>query len=56
MDTYKSGVADKALEHGAEIINEDSYFFWTFNPQAVPEPELKILEAQFGDWLYSLAK
>ena len=22
VDTYKSGVADKALEHGAEIIND----------------------------------
>src|SRR5882724_10975321 len=24
VDTYKSGVADKALEHGAEIINDPS--------------------------------
>ncbi len=36
---------------GLEIINEDSYFFWTFNPDAIPDPELHLLEAQFGDWL-----
>ncbi len=36
---------------GLEIINEDSYFFWTFNPDAIPDPELRLLEAQFGDWL-----
>jgi len=36
---------------GLEIINEDSYFFWTFNANAVPDPELRLLEAQFGDWL-----
>ncbi len=36
---------------GLEIINEDSYFFWTFNADAIPDPELRLVEAQFGDWL-----
>jgi hypothetical protein len=36
---------------GLEIINEDSYFFWTFNPNAVPDAELKIVEGQFGAWV-----
>ena len=31
VDTYKSGVAEKAIEHGAEIINEPSNL--TFDPQ-----------------------
>lgn len=28
VDTYKSGVAEKALEHGAEIINDPSGVLW----------------------------
>lgn len=36
---------------GLEIINEDSYLFWTFSEQNIPDPEMKILEAKFGDWL-----
>ena len=31
VDTYKSGVAEKAIEHGAEIINDPSNL--TFDPQ-----------------------
>jgi len=31
VDTYKSGVAEKALEHGAEIVNDPSAL--TFDPQ-----------------------
>jgi hypothetical protein len=36
---------------GLEILNEDSYLFWTFSADAIPDPELRLLEAQFGDWL-----
>ncbi len=36
---------------GVEILNEDSYFFWTFSPDRIPDAQLKILEQQFGDWL-----
>ena len=35
-----------------EMVNEDSYLFWTFTPYAnIPEPQMAILEKQFGDWL-----
>ncbi|WP_435015699.1 hypothetical protein TA3x_003245 [Tundrisphaera sp. TA3] len=36
---------------GLELVNEDSYLFWTFNDQNLPEPERRLLEAQFGEWL-----
>jgi hypothetical protein len=40
----------------AEMYNEDSSLFWTFNPDAgnksnLPEPQRALLERQFGDWL-----
>lgn len=40
----------------AEMINEDSTLFWTFNPDAtansnIPEPQRATLERRFGDWL-----
>lgn len=35
-----------------ELVNEDSYFFWTFNPyETIPAPQMKILEEQFSAWL-----
>lgn len=42
--------AEPAL-FGAEIQNEDSFFFWTFNEQNIPDAQLRILEKQFGEWL-----
>lgn len=36
---------------GFEIQNEDSFFFWTFSEQSLPEPQLNLLESQFGLWL-----
>jgi hypothetical protein len=42
---------DEPAVAGLEIINEDSYFFWTFNPSAIPDSELRLLEAEFGAWL-----
>ncbi len=36
---------------GVELQNEDSFFFWTFNEQNLPDPQLRVLESQFGDWL-----
>lgn len=35
---------------GAELINEDSFFFWTFNDKMIPDLQLRDLEHQFGDW------
>lgn len=35
-----------------ELVNEDSYFFWTFTPyQNIPAQQMEILEKAFGDWL-----
>lgn len=36
---------------GVELQNEDSFFFWTFSEANVPDPQLRILEKQFGAWL-----
>jgi hypothetical protein len=44
-------LVDEPAVAGLEILNEDSYFFWTFNPDAVPDAELRIVERRFGDWL-----
>lgn len=43
-------IDDPALA-ALEIINEDSYFFWTFDARNLPEPQLVMIEKQFGDWL-----
>ncbi len=42
---------DEPAVFGIELVNEDSYLFWTFAAANIPDPELKILERQFGDWL-----
>jgi hypothetical protein len=42
---------DEPAVAGLEILNEDSYFFWTFSPDRIPDTQLRILEARFGDWL-----
>lgn len=34
-----------------EILNEDSFFFWTFHPEKIPEPCRSRLEAAFARWL-----
>jgi len=40
----------------AEMYNEDSTLFWTFNPEAgaagnLPDAQRALIEKQFGDWL-----
>jgi len=42
---------DEPAVMGAELQNEDSFFFWTFSEQNIPDPQLRMLERQFGDWL-----
>lgn len=34
-----------------ELVNEDSFFFWTFNYDNVPTPYMQNLESRFGHWL-----
>ncbi len=47
--TGKKLIDDPAV-FGGELINEDSLFFWTFNDK-IPDPQLRAMEQQFGDWL-----
>ena len=35
---------------GIELVNEDSFFFWTFDYEGVPAPQMAKLEKAFGDW------
>lgn len=44
-------LVDEPAVAGVEMVNEDSYFFWTFNSKNIPDPQLRILEAKFGAWL-----
>jgi hypothetical protein len=48
--TGKRLVDDPAVV-GLEILNEDSYLFWTFSAENIPDAQLRILEEHFGDWL-----
>jgi hypothetical protein len=48
--TGKPLVEDAAVA-GLEMQNEDSFFFWTFSEQNIPDPQLRLLEKLFGDWL-----
>lgn len=50
-ETTGRRLIDEPAVAGAEVINEDSYFFWTFNSENLPPPELEMIEKQFGDWL-----
>jgi hypothetical protein len=42
---------DDPAVFGLEIQNEDSFFFWTFSADNIPDAQMKILEKMFGDWL-----
>ncbi|HWB60825.1 MAG TPA: hypothetical protein VG733_15115 [Chthoniobacteraceae bacterium] len=44
-------LVDEPAVSSLEMQNEDSFFFWTFNSDAIPDAELRIIEKQFGDWL-----
>jgi hypothetical protein len=44
-------LVDEPAVAGLEIINEDSYLFYTFAEQNIPDAQLRLLEAQFGTWL-----
>jgi len=36
---------------GVELVNEDSYFFWTFNDASLPQSQKEILEGKFAAWV-----
>lgn len=43
-------LVDEPAVFGIEIQNEDSFFFWTFDAKNIPDPQLRIVEQQFGEW------
>ena len=44
-------LVDDPAVAGFEIINEDSYLFWTFRSDNIPDPEMRIVETEFAGWL-----
>lgn len=50
-DAQGHKLIDEPALFAIEIQNEDSFFFWTFNPDQIPAAQMEILEAQFGHWL-----
>lgn len=48
--TGKTLVEEPAVA-SLEMQNEDSFFFWTFSTENIPEAEIILLEKMFGDWL-----
>lgn len=36
---------------GLEIQNEDSFFFWTFNDNNLPDPQRHLLQKNFAEWV-----
>jgi hypothetical protein len=50
-DAHGRTLVDEPAVFGLEIQNEDSFFFWTFNPDRIPDTQLSMLEEKFGAWL-----
>ena len=44
-------LVDDSAVMGLELVNEDSFFFWTFTDKNLPPEQLNLLETQFGTWL-----
>ncbi len=49
--TTGTRLIDEPSVAGVELVNEDSYLFWTFSADNIPDAQLRIVETQFGDWL-----
>lgn len=43
-------LAEDPAVFALEIQNEDSFFFWTFSEQNLPDPQLRMLEGLFAAW------
>ncbi|WP_367870485.1 hypothetical protein [Luteolibacter sp. Populi] len=50
--TVPGGVklAEDPAVMGLELVNEDSFFFWTFDEKNIPAPQLRKLETRFAAW------
>ncbi len=49
-DASGISLADDPALAGVELLNEDSFFFWTFGYQNIPLPQMTKLESMFGKW------
>ncbi|MDF3129577.1 hypothetical protein P0Y35_10265 [Kiritimatiellaeota bacterium B1221] len=47
---------DEPALMGVELVNEDSFFFWTFKDEALPEAQRKMIEEMFYEWVISKYK
>jgi len=50
-DANGKRLVDEPALFALEIQNEDSFFFWTFNPEQIPDAQMQILETRFATWL-----
>lgn len=48
--SYGPRLVDEVALMSVELVNEDSFFFWTFKDQLIPEAQLRILEEMFYEW------
>lgn len=46
-----NALKDEPSMSSLELLNEDSFFFWTFDYARIPAPQMRILEKQFAAWL-----
>ncbi len=53
---FGARLVDEPALMGVELVNEDSFFFWTFKDEALPEAQLKIIEGMFYEWVNSKYK
>jgi hypothetical protein len=44
-------LVDEPAVASLEMQNEDSFFFWTFAIDRLPDEQARLLEKMFGDWL-----
>ena len=44
-------LVDEPAVASLEMLNEDSFFFWTFSIDNLPDEQGRMLEKMFGDWL-----
>lgn len=44
-------MAEDPAVMGIEILNEDNFYFYTWNGKSIPDKRLRPLEARFADWV-----
>ncbi len=44
-------LVDEPALMGLELVNEDSFFFWTFDYKNIPAPQAALIEGKFAQWV-----